>query len=234
MNPPRTAERDSIAGKPGYRARGISVNPRAVLQNAWRYSVFVWIMKAMLPVIALGLGVAVLSYVLQPREQGRPVVTFEDVGKIENDLAMVKPELSGADKDGLPFRVTATSAVPESLGAERIRLEGVDATIALKSGGTMHVTAVQGIADTKKQLLDVSGGIHLTTDDGYDVRTESASADLAAGTIRGDQPITASGRLGTITARRFTFDKEKGEIRFMGNVRTLVYGAPIKSVRPLP
>jgi lipopolysaccharide export system protein LptC len=234
MSPRRPAADTLLAGKTRYRALGFKINPREALHSAWRYSVFVTVMKGMLPVFALGLGVAVLSYVLQPREQGRTVVTVEDIGKIENDLAMVKPNLSGADKDGLPFTVTAASAVPEARGSDRIRLETVDAKIALKSGGMMYVTAAQGVADTKKQLLDVSGGIRVTTDDGYEVRTESASADLATGTITGNKPIRASGKLGTITARRFAIDKAKRQLRFIGNVRTVLHAAAPKAESALP
>jgi lipopolysaccharide export system protein LptC len=229
MTPSRPAVDKLLASRTRYRARSFRVNPRETLHRAWRYSVFVSIMKGMLPIVAIGLGIAVLSYVWQPRDSSRPVVTVENVGRIENDLAMVNPELNGADKDGLPFTVTAATAVPESLGSTRILLKGVDAKIALKSGGTMYVTAAQGIADTEKRLLDVSGGIHVTTSDGYDVTTESASADLGVGTIRGDQPIKASGKLGTITARRFAINKATGQIRFTGNVRTLLYGTGPKA-----
>ena len=35
--------------------------------------------------------------------------------------------------------------------------------------------------------MQLSGGIHLTTTDGYDARTASANADLKAGTVHGEQ-----------------------------------------------
>jgi lipopolysaccharide export system protein LptC len=217
-----------LASKTRYRARVWRVSPREALHSAWRYSIFVTVMKSTLPIVALGLGVAVLSYALQPRDQNRSVLTFETLGKVDDDLAMVKPQLTGTDNDGLPFTVTAETAVQEERGSDRVLLEGVNAKIALKRGGTLYVAAAHGVADTRKHLLDVSGGIHLTSDDGYEVRTESASADLKAGTIHGEKPIEASGKLGRVTARRFVLNQTTGQLRFSGNVRMVLNGVTPK------
>src|SRR5258706_9927855 len=166
-----------------YRSREWRISPRATLISARRYSVFVKFMKGALPMAALALGVVVLVYVLQPRETGRMALTFERMGRVEGDLAMVKPRLSGTDDDGLPFLVTAASAVQEERGSNRVRLETVVADISLKDGTALHVTATKGVSDTKLHLLEVSGGLRVTSQDGYDARTESAKADLKTGTI---------------------------------------------------
>jgi lipopolysaccharide export system protein LptC len=217
-----------LASKTRYRTRAWRAGPREALQSAWRYSIFVTVMKSALPIVALGLGVAVLSYVLQPREQVRTVLAIENLGRVEDDLAMVKPQLTGTDKDGLPFTVTAATAVQEKLGSDRVLLESVNAQIALKHGGMLYVTAARGVADTRTHQLDVSGGIHVTSDDGYEVRTESASADLRAGTIHGEDPIEASGKLGRLTARRFALNQATGELRFSGNVQMEMTGVAPK------
>jgi lipopolysaccharide export system protein LptC len=134
----------------------------------------------------------------------------------------VKPQLTGTDDDGLPFKITAASAVQIAPGSDTIRLQDVVADITLKDGRTLHVVAAKGIADTKNHHLEVSGGIHLTSNDGYDVKTASASADLKAGTIKGDSPVEASGAFGQVTARRFALNKTTGELRFSGNVRMVL------------
>src|SRR5262249_31150963 len=80
-----------------YRLRAAQVSQRETIKSAWRYTVFVTVMKSALPVLALGLAIAVLSYALQPREQSNVSLTFEQVDKVENDLAMINPELTGTD-----------------------------------------------------------------------------------------------------------------------------------------
>ena len=226
---PRSAMRGS------YRAREWRISPRATLLSARRYSVFVKFMKGALPMAALALAVVVLVYVLQPRDAGRMALTFERMGRVEGDLTMVKPRLSGTDDDGLPFLLTAASAVQEGRGSDRVRLEGVVADISLKDGGALHVTATKGLVDTKTHLLDVSGGIHVTSQDGYDARTESAKADLKAGTLHGESRIEAEGKFGRITAERFALNRETRQLRFSGNVQMLIYNSnsvPIRKALP--
>jgi lipopolysaccharide export system protein LptC len=222
--PPTPPPPKTLLEARSYRARSWRMNPREALHSAWRYSIFVTIMKSALPIVAIGLGVAVLSYVLQPREQNRSVLTFEKLGRVEDDLAMIKPQLTGTDNDGFPFTVTAQTAVQDAHDMARVHLEGVNATIALKNGGNLHVTAARGLADTKTHMLDISGGIHMVSDDGYDVRTESASADLKSGTVQGETPIEANSALGHVTAERFAFDRSTKQLHFSGNVRMVMYG----------
>src|SRR6476469_8315020 len=51
---------------------------------------------------------------LAARDSNQMALTFERMGSIENDLAMVMPRLTGTGDDGFPFVVTAATAVQES------------------------------------------------------------------------------------------------------------------------
>jgi lipopolysaccharide export system protein LptC len=208
-----------------YRALQFRISPRETLATIRRYSMFVMVMKGALPSAALGLGIAVLVYAMQPRDANRMALTFERMGKIENDLAMVMPRLTGIDDDGYPFVVTAATAVQEARGSDMVRLEDVTAEISLKEG-KLHVEAARGVVDTRQHLLDISGGIRLTSEDGYDARSPAAKADLKAGTVRGDNGIEATGSFGRITADRFTMNRDTRQLRFTGNVRMLLNGVP--------
>lgn len=209
----------------GYVARAWDMAQRETLLSARRYSIFVRIMKRALPLTALALALAVLGYALQPREAGRVTMTFERVGTIENDLAMVKPRLVGTSDDGLPFVVTAASAVQEGEGSPRVRLDDVNAELTLSDGGVLRVAASAGIVDTAARQLDISGGIRFSSADGMEAETETAHADLKAGTIMGSSPITATSSFGRISADRFTFNKDTRQLHFHGRVRTLLTGA---------
>jgi lipopolysaccharide export system protein LptC len=181
-------------------------------------------MKGALPLAALALGGVVLAYALQPRDAGRMALTFERLGRVEGDLAMIKPRLSGIDNDGLPFVVTAARAIQEARGSDRVRLEEVTADISLKDGTSLHVTAAKGVIDTKTHVLQVSGGMHLMSKTGYDARTLSAVADLRAGTVHGENGIEAEGSFGRITAQRFALDRETRQLRFWGDVHMVLDG----------
>jgi lipopolysaccharide export system protein LptC len=217
-----------------YRALHWKISPRETVLSARRYSVFVKFMKGALPLAALGLGIAVLAYALQPRDTGRIAMTFERIGRVQGDLTMVKPRLTGTDDEGQPFIVTAASAVQLGRGSDQVRLQDVAADISMKDGTALHVTAETGIVDTRTYVLDVTG-VHITSADGYDARTASANADLKAGIVKGDSPIEAEGRFGRVTARRFALNRETRQLRFSGNVRMLLRGADeIRAEGPPP
>ena len=217
-----------------YRAREWRISPRATLLSARRYSVFVKFMKGALPMAALALGIAVLVYAIQPRDTSRLAMTFERLGRVEGDLAMIKPRLSGVDDDGMPFVVTASKATQEARGSDRVRLEDVAAEVSLKDGTALHVTAAQGVVDTKTHVLEVSGGMRLLSEDGYDVRTATAVADLRAGTVHGERGIDARGNFGHITAQRFALNRETRQLQFSGNVHMVINGSGSTLLRGTP
>jgi len=204
----------------GYVAGVGKANPRETLYQARRYSAFVRFMKRILPLAALVLAIAVIGYAVQPRDTGQLAMTFERMGAIENDLAMINPRLTGTDENGLPFVVTASSAVQLGPTSERVRLENVNADLVLEDGTQLNVIAAQGIIDNQTQLLDIFGGIELSTADGY-----SAQADLRQGIVRGDSPVKAQGAMGNLQANSFTFERASGLLHFVGDVHMEVKGA---------
>ena len=153
----RNAEKPADAGSPrpslSYRALQWRISPRETLKRIRRYSFFVMFMKGALPIAALALGVAVVIYVIQPRELNRMALTFERMGRVENDLAMVNPRLTGTDDDGLPFVVSAATAVQEGRGSDRVRLEEVTADISLKEGALPSVQN-SGVRKNLRRLLE--------------------------------------------------------------------------------
>lgn len=204
-----------------YRARQIRVVARATLRGARRYSVFVRIMKGALPLTALGLAILVFVYVLQP-PPARLQMSFQRVSNLANDLSMDKPRLSGADNDGQPFVISASRATPVSGSSDHIRLIEIVADFSLRNGTGIHVTAGSGVVDITKRVLQMADGIHMSAQNGYQASTQSAVADLRAGTIHGEKGIAADGALGRITAQRFAMNRATRQLRFSGNVRMIL------------
>jgi lipopolysaccharide export system protein LptC len=204
-----------------YRARQFRVAARATLRGARRYSVFVRIMKGALPLTAIGLAILVLAYIVQPNPS-RFQVSFQRVPKLANDLSMDNPRLSGTDNDGQPFVVSAKRATPEAGTPDRIRLVDIVADFSLRDGTAMHLTARNGVVDTNTHLLQLAGGIQMAAQSGYEASTDSAVADLRAGTIQGEKGILADGAFGRITAQRFALNRASKQLRFWGNVRMLL------------
>lgn len=203
------------------RRRDWSARPRGTMIDAERYSRFVTLMKRALPIAALVLLAVVAIYAFQPRQQDRVAMTFERVGEVSNDLAMIKPRLSGTDAKGNPFVITADRAIQQGRNSRKARLINVDADITLDNERWLNATAADGLFDADARTLVLNGGISVFSDNGYELHTQSAHFDLKRGVARGQQTVTGQGPLGAIRADSFEVDKTTQQIRLRGNVRTI-------------
>lgn len=201
--------------------RDWSARTRGSVQNALRYTKFVGVMKRALPLTAAALVAAVVAYSFLPRGADRVGFTFERMGKIEDDLAMIKPRLSGTDAAGNPFVITADSAVqPDKNSA---RLNKVQADMTMADDQWLSASAGQGIYNLNKKTLDLTGGMSIFSGNGYELHSESGHVDMASGVFTGPVAVTGQGPLGTLRADRFTVDRTTRQVRLNGNVRMVLY-----------
>jgi lipopolysaccharide export system protein LptC len=149
-------------------------------------------------------------------------MAFQSLSNLAGDLTMDNPRLSGTDNDGQPFVISARQAVPDGTGVNHIRMQDIVADFSMKDGTGIHLTAATGRIDTETRVLQMSGGIHVTSQSGYDVKAPSAVADLRAGTVHGESGIVADGAFGHITARRFAMNRESKQLQFWGNIHMLL------------
>ena len=148
--------------------------------------------------------------------------------EIANDRTMVRPRLMGTDDNGSPFTVNADTAVQDGPGTMRIRLNKVRAQITMPDGLWVQLEAQQGLVNSEKQELDLTGGIRLTADGGYEAHTTTAHFDLAQGTVTGRNPVAGRGPYGTYRARGFELHKDQRQLVFTGGVYMLLRPAEAK------
>lgn len=222
----RHANKSAIADRLAARER----SPRRVWArkpfqsgDPQHYTRFVTIMKRALLLAALALIAAVIAYSLQPREQNNVAMTFERIGKVANDLAMIKPQLHGTDSSGNPFVVTADKAVQAGPNAHRARLVNVQADMTLKGGTWLSVSAANGLLDADHKTLTLSGAISAYSDSGYELHTDGADVNLATGRMVGVHTVTGHGPLGTLRADSFVIDKSSQQVELMGHVKMVFY-----------
>ncbi len=223
MTEPRTSK-SAIADRLSARERPRPAPPRLFQSgDPQHYTRFVTIMKRALLLTALALIAAVIAYSLQPREQNNVAMTFERISKVANDLAMIKPQLHGTNSAGNPFVVTADQAVQDGPNAHRARLVNVQADMTLKGGTWLTLNAANGLFDADKKTLKLNGAISAFSDSGYELHTDQADVDLAAGRMVGDHAVTGHGPLGTLSADSFVIDKTMKQVELMGHVKMVFY-----------
>lgn len=224
MAPRRAQAKPSASGVENLARRARwGAAPRDTINDAQRYSRFVQIMKRALPIAAAIIAAILLAFALQPGEASRFAMTFSKTGKLENDLGMSHPRLSGADDSGQPFVVTAESAVQESASSKRALLNKVEADITLRDGTWINVVSDKGVVDPEKRTLNLAGNISIYSDNGYEAHAPSAQVDLKTGIVQGTQPVEVQGPLGTLTADGFEIHRNTKKLLFKGNVKSVFY-----------
>jgi lipopolysaccharide export system protein LptC len=203
-----------------HERRDWTARARGTALDALRYSQFVSLMKRALPIAAAAVLAAVLVYSFLPRTSDRITLTAQRMGTIDNDLAMIKPKLTGADDGGNPFVITADVAIQDPRNVHRARMEKIEADMAMKDGRWLSATAEHGFFDMDAGLLKLDGGIAMYSDSGYELHTARLVAEMRKGLFHGPQAVTGHGPFGAMRADRFEYDRAKQALTLLGHVQT--------------
>ena len=201
-----------------------SARARTSALEALRYTQFVGIMKRALPVAAFAVISAVLAFFFLARQPAKVSMGYERLGHVENDLAMIKPRLTGQDAKGNPFVITADQAVQDAKNPKRASLTKVEADMTLDKNGWINANAARGTVDMAAGALELNGGINVFSDQGYELHTNSASVDLNKGVVHGREEVTGHGPLGDLRADQFHFDRDSKILTLDGHVHMTIVG----------
>ena len=212
----------SIGSATARARRDWTARTRDTALNALRYSRFVSVMKRTLPIAAGAIIAIVLIFALLPRQSDKVSLAYESMGRIENDLAMLKPRLTGSDQSGNPFVITADAAIQQGANTRKVLLKKVEADVTLDKNRWMNAEATQGYVDMEKSALTLTGGISIYSDDGYELHTAHANVDLKKGIFKGPNEVTGQGPMGTLRADTFELDRLTKRITLRGHVRMTI------------
>jgi lipopolysaccharide export system protein LptC len=137
---------------------------------------------------------------------------------------MVKPRLAGADAKGNPFVITADSAVQDAHNPKKASLKNLEADLTVDKGNWINARARAGMVDMDSGALELRGGIAVFTATGYELHTNSASANLKQSVIHGHETVTGQGPQGTLRADEFHADRATNLLTLSGHVRMTLLG----------
>jgi lipopolysaccharide export system protein LptC len=206
----------------GRARRDWSARIRSSGPEALRYTRFVAWMRRALTLGAFAIIFAVLAFFFVQRQPRQLAMSYEKMGHVENDLAMLKPRLTGSDDKGNPFVITADAAIQDAKNPRRASLKNIEADVATDKNGWVNARARRGSVDMAAGMLELGGGIDLFTDKGYELHTRSASIDLRNSTLDGHSQVTGQGPLGTLSADSFHADREKNQLLLIGHVHMTI------------
>src|ERR1700760_2134532 len=196
-----------------------SARVRSTTAEALRYSRFVVVMKKVLSIGAFAIIAAVLAFFFMERQPRRLELAYERLGIVKNDLAMMKPRLTGSDSHGNPFVITADRAVQDAKNPKKATLKNMEADLTLDKGNWLNARAKAGMVDMNTGQLELSGGIDVFSANGYELHSATASANLKQSVIHGHEPVTGQGPTGTLRADSFHADRDSGLLTLTGHVQ---------------
>jgi lipopolysaccharide export system protein LptC len=214
--------RDAAAG---------AVGGRRLARPTTGYSRFVALMKFLLPAVAVGLLLLIVAW---PRLQAgldRLRLSFTRLDLSEaGDLRMVNARFAGIDKQHRPYVLTADVARQMPDRNDLMALEGPKGDITLQSGAWLALTAFTGVYLSQGQLLDLFGDVKVFHDRGYELTTDTAHVDMAAGTAEGNDAVQGQGVFGDVTSEGFRLLDHGQTIIFTGKAKLHI--APRPSQEP--
>lgn len=213
-----------MMAEPAAPRRDWTARGRAAGFDVLRYSKFVVLMKRVTSLGAIIVIGAVLLFFFIQRQPHKLSLSYEKMGSVQDDLAMIKPRLTGADVHGNPFVITAAAAIQDAHDPKKATLRQIEADMAAGQQGWVDARAATGLVDMTAHKLALSGGIDMFADNGYTLHTASAGVDLKSNIVTGNQPITGEGPLGTMRADHFRFDRASGLLTLEGNVHITMTG----------
>jgi lipopolysaccharide export system protein LptC len=208
------------AGSTAARSRS---GPRLPLYRSG-YSRFVLLAKYALPFVA---GVVMMLVVVWPELKSKPEkfsIGLSDV-KIETagGQRVINARFTGVDSNNRPFSITAESVVRAGSDDNGVELSQPKADVTLAGDSWVAIAAPKGIFRRAEETLDLSGGVDLFHEDGYEFRTAEARLNFSTSAASGGSPIRGQGPFGTIEAQGFRVPGTGDSIFFTGKSRLLVY-----------
>ena len=202
-----------------------SARVRTTSMEALRYSRFVVLMKRILALGAFLTIAAVLAFFFVQRMPRQLEMSYERLGQVKNDLTMVKPRLAGSDSKGNPYVITADRAVQDIRNPKKATLQNLEADISLDKSNWINARARAGMVDMTTGQLELYNGIDVFTAKGYELHSNSASANLKQNMIHGHETVTGQGPDGTLRADRFQADRDTGILTLSGHVQMTLFGS---------
>lgn len=165
-----------------------------------RHSRMVAAMRLVLPALAAVLLGLLALWSKFGLDGNRLLLDVRSAGPTTIDsMTMSNPHFEGIDEKKRPFNVTAERATQLDKNADIVDLKGPQADIMLENGAWLALSADSGRYGRKAQLLDLSGGVSLFHDQGYELHTPVLRVDLATSRASSDQAVQGQGPAGNLT-----------------------------------
>jgi hypothetical protein len=205
----------------------IDAETRALsIGKARRHTVFVKLMRRLLPVICLGLVVGYGVAAKSKFKVGNGELIAGPIIIDTEKLEMLNPKYNGFGNDGSSYNVTAASAQQDLQRAGPILLKDIDGIFNQINDNRIKLKADRGRFDQKADTLELQDKIVIRGDDGMMADLTQATITMKEHKIVSSQPVQIQMAAGKINGQNMVLLQEKREVYFDNGV--------VASLRPEP
>ena len=191
------------------------------------YSRIIAWLKILLPLLALGIlsTLFLVARTINPAQE-LPFADV-DVDELAREQRIGKPNYSGITSDGSAISLSANSARPDPDDPNNMTGEQVTAAIDLARGNRITVASDRMRLDNTAGVARLRKDVVVTTDDGYQLRSDQIDIKLNEVDVRSDSITTVTAPIGTLSADSFALSRrnesaESYVLVFKGHIK-LVY-----------
>jgi lipopolysaccharide export system protein LptC len=144
-----------------------------------------------------------------------------DPGKVSlsgTKIVMELPRLHGFTNDARPYELTARAAAQDLTKPELLELKDITARVRLLSGQHVDLSSINGLYDTKTEILKLKDNIVLVSSDGYEAHLSEATVNVSTGYILSESPVQVKLLNGWLDANRLEVLENGDLVRFGGGI----------------
>ena len=204
----------------------ITVERTRAFAQAKRHGYVVRFLKWALPVLGVAIVVvAALSskFLLMFGDKN---VSVDRIKVSTENLTMVNPKLDGFTDEGGKYSVTAAEAIQDVGNQEEIKLNKIKAHLTQVSDDWATITAPTGLFHVKREVLDLTGDIRVSSNNGMKAFLTEANIFIKTQRIESHKPVRVEMLNGNVRSDRLTIQSQIKTILFEGRVRVKILMRP--------
>ena len=152
-------------------------------------------------------------------------VTVDKIGLDGSRVTMDKPKLSGFQKDGRAYSLTAATGVQDLKKPTLIELTEIEARIGMADKSNAQITAPKGLYDSTAETMEMSGDVNVRSDSGYDLRMTRVRMEFKTNHMASSEPVSLTMKSGTVKADTIEVLDTGHHIVFEGHVESVMLPA---------
>jgi lipopolysaccharide export system protein LptC len=144
------------------------------------------------------------------------------VGMHGTKITIDTPRVAGKRTNGMPYEVRAAQGIQDILTPDIVELVQLAAKAQMTASVWVNVTANQGVYNSAKDEVQLTGLVRIHSEAGYEMKTQSALMELKTGLVKTTEPVKVVLKAGSVEADQMRIVDSGQQVVFEGNVHSVM------------